>query len=299
MTVHLFRAAVLALPLALAVASTAFSAADKDTASEDPVVAIVNGIKVYRSDVMTARGRLPAQYHGISLSNIYPVIINSIIDRKLVAADARRQGILEDATVKRALVDLEDQFLQRLHLERYVEARMTDAAVKERYEKLVEENRNREEVRARHILVTTEAVAKEIIAELDGGADFAKLAKEKSIGPSAAKGGDLGYFTADKMVADFSKAAFAMKKGETAKMPTKTQFGWHVIKIEDRRALQPLPPEHLDKSLRTTLSREIRSGYIRELRGAAVIERFEVEDMFTDDPHAAGAGAKKPPGKHY
>lgn len=288
MTRFLFRAAALALPLTLAVASTAVSAGEKGAAAEDPVVAIVNGSEIFRSDVIEARDRLPPQFKGPSLTAIYPVILRSIVDRKLVAADARRRGLHEEKEVKRQLTNLEDKVLQRALLERYVDERMTDAAVSEQREKLIVENRTREEMRARHILVSTEEAAKAIIVELADGADFAALAKEKSIGPSASRGGDVGYFTPEKMIAEFAKAAFAMKKGEISKTPVKTEYGWHVIKVEDRRPVPPLPPERLEQTVRATLSREIRSEYIHKLRESATIKEFEFEEPPADEAGAGG-----------
>lgn len=296
MTLRLFRAAVLALPLTFAVASAVVFAEEKPAATQDPVAAIVNGDKIYQSDVLEARDRLPSQFHGMSLSSIYTVLLNSLIDRKLVAADARRHGILKDEDVKRMLAELEDRVLHRVYLERYVEEHMTEAALKAQREKLVAENRERVEIRARHIVVTTEAEAKKIIAELNDGADFATLAKEKSIGPSAQEGGNLGYFTKQKMVPEFAKAAFALDIGQISKTPIHTQYGWHVIKVEDRRAVPPIPADQLDRTARAILSKKIRADYLRNLRASATIERFKMKDLPKGETESGQGAVHNPHG---
>lgn len=296
MTLRLFRAAVLALPLTFAVASAVVFAEEKPAATQDPVAAIVNGYKIYQSDVLEARDRLPSQFHGMSLSSIYTVLLNSLIDRKLVAADARRHGMLKDEDVKRMLAELEDRILHRVYLERYVEEHMTEAALKAQREKLVAQNRERVEIRARHIVVTTEAEAKKIIAELNDGADFATLAKEKSIGPSAQKGGNLGYFTKQKMVPEFAKAAFALDIGQISKTPIHTQYGWHVIKVEDRRAVPPLPADQLERTARAILAKKIRADYLRDLRASATIERFKMKDLPKGEAESGQGAGHNPHG---
>jgi len=151
---------------------------------------------------------------------------------------------------------------------------MTDAALKEHYETTVAALSPEIEVHARHVLVTTEAEALEIIDELDKGADFAELAKAHSIGPSAAKGGDLDYFSHSGMVPEFADAAFAMELDEISKRPIRTQFGWHVVHVIDRREAPPPSFEDMEASLREQLSQEIGAGIIDELRGSATIEEF-------------------------
>ncbi|MCW5770881.1 MAG: peptidylprolyl isomerase, partial [Rhodospirillaceae bacterium] len=135
-----------------------------------------------------------------------------------------------------------------------------------------------EEIRASHILVKTEQEAKDIIVQLEKGADFAKLAKEKSIDPSKERNsGDLGFFTKDQMVKEFADAAFAMKKGETTKAPVKTQFGWHVIRVTDRRTKDAPKFDEVKDQLRQKLAESIAQEEITKLRSAAKIQRFDAE----------------------
>src|SRR2546422_929296 len=131
-----------------------------------------------------------------------------------------------------------------------------------------------EEVRARHILVEGEDEAKAIIEQLKGGADFATLAKEKSKDPGAAEGGDLGYFTKDQMVPEFADVAFKMYPGQLSN-PVKTQFGWHVIKVEDKRTRQPPEFEKVKDQIEAYLARKVQSDFIAKLRQSAKVERLD------------------------
>ena len=148
----------------------------------------------------------------------------------------------------------------------------------------MEDNPPRDEVKARHILVEEEEQAREIIAELDGGADFAELAEEHSTDPSAeGRGGDLGFFTRDRMVAPFAEAAFAMEPGTHSAEPVETQFGWHVILVEERR--EGTAPE-----------REAVEGQLQEIIAAEVIEdtRTELRETAEIEMNTFGGGAQAP-----
>ena len=149
---------------------------------------------------------------------------------------------------------------------------MTDEGLQATYQDYLAANPPAEELHARHILVETEEAAREVIALLDGGADFIGLAKERSTGPSGPKGGDLGYFTADQMVPEFSQAAAALEPGLHTAEPTQTQFGWHVIKLDDRRTAAPAAFEEVEPQLRQQLARESVAAIFKDLRAGIEIE---------------------------
>ena len=159
-----------------------------------------------------------------------------------------------------------------IYLDRAVVARVTDVAVRQAYAKFLEENPPTTEQRASHILLETEEEAREVITKLNDGADFAELAKESSTGPSAPKGGDLGYFSAGQMVPEFSAATDKLQPGEYTKAPTQTQFGWHVIKVEDRREVTQPAFAELENQLREELAREAVEAIMGDLRAAANVE---------------------------
>ncbi len=277
------RAAVLAVVFAVSVSSPAPAAEDKDEKRDDPVVAIVNGAPIQRSDVEEARGRLPAEMRQVPLQMVFGLLLDSLINTKLVAGQAREQGLHEEEGIKRRMTRIEDQILERALLLSYIEERVTEDALQERYKKLVEESKDKEEISARHILVETEGKAMEVIADLKKGEDFAELAKKQSTGPSASGGGDLGFFSADQMVPEFAKAAFALDKGQFTDTPVKTQFGWHVIKVEDRRAAKPPAVEKVSETLRNDLAREIGTAYIQGLRKKADVQRFKPDGSPLED----------------
>jgi peptidyl-prolyl cis-trans isomerase C len=255
----------------------AMAAPQAAIAQEDPVVAVVNGIKIVRSEIEEARLRLPERLSNVPLQSVYGMLVNSLVDTKLVAAEARKINLQNDKQVRKRLARIEEQILERAFLTAYIEKRITEAVLAEHYEKLIAANSAKEEVQARHILLEEKARALNVIKELEGGADFAELAKTRSKGPSASKGGDLGFFAEGQMVPAFSKAAFNLKKGEMTTDPVQTEFGWHVIKVEDRRPLQPLKRAQVEDQLRMAVSRELGTAYLQELRQTAIVQRFNLD----------------------
>ncbi|MBI2586640.1 MAG: peptidylprolyl isomerase [Rhodospirillales bacterium] len=275
---------------ALALALLVFAGVPAASAADDPVVATVNGAKIHLSQVRDAHKLLPAQYQQIPFETIFPGLLESIIDTKLAAADARAQKVEKSKEFKEQMTRLEEQVLQRIMLTRTVDKGVTDAAVRARYAQIAKELNSVEQIQARHILLKTEEDATAVIAELGKGGDFAALAKTRSTGPSAPEGGDLGFFTKGQMVPEFETAAFALKTGEYTQKPVKTQFGWHVIKVENRRAGEVPKFEEVEDGLRNDLSREVGAAYITGLREKAKISMFNAdgsplkEDSPTKEP---------------
>lgn len=261
----------------------------------DPVVATVNGTEIHRSDVEAARQDLPQQYQSFPFEIVYPALLERLIDGKLLVAAARAQGLATDQEVKARMVRLEDQVIQSVYLTRAVKAKLTDDVLKKRYEEYLKTNPPEPEVHARHILVKSEDEAKAVIKELKGGADFAELAKKSSSGPSAAKGGDLGFIKRGDVVPEFADAAFALKPGQYTETPVKTQFGWHVIKVEEVRQSTPPTFEEQKDELEREASRDTITEIVNELRGKAAITRFNADGSpkTEGDEKKGGAEPKK------
>jgi peptidyl-prolyl cis-trans isomerase C len=258
--------------LALALAATPMTlAAQEGGAEADAVVARVDGEEIRQSDVTAMARSLPSQYQS-QLKQLYPLLVQRLVDYKLAGKAGRAAGLAGDDKVKAFVARAEEQAIREVYLEREIEARVTDAMVQDAYQAHQAANPPAEEYQARHILLETEEAAREVIALLDGGADFAELAKERSTGPSGPKGGDLGYFTADQMVPEFSQAAAALEPGQHSAEPTKTQFGWHVIKLEDRRGSAPASLEEVEPQLRQQLARDALETVLDGLRDGAEIE---------------------------
>jgi len=265
-------AALLALGLAaLPLAASAQTQSETAAADENPIVARVNGAEILRSEVFALAGTLPPQYQQ-QIVQIYPLLVQRLVDFKLANAAGRAEGLAEDSEVKKRVAELTDRVIREVWIERAVEARMTDEALQERYKAHIAANPPGTEQHARHILVETEEEARAVIAELEGGADFAELAKSRSTGPSGPQGGDLGYFKNDQMVPEFSAAAEALEPGQYSKDPVQTQFGWHVIKLEDRREVAPPDFAELEPQLRQEFTRENVEIVLAELRKNAEIE---------------------------
>ena len=254
---------------------------------KDPVVAIVNGQQIRLSELEVAQQALPPQYRNMPLKSVYPALLDRIIDSKLVVADGRKNKIPDDPAFKKRMAFIEDQILQDFWLQKEIAKRVTPEKMKERYQERLKSTPAEEEVRARHILVATEDEAKALIAEIKKGGAFDKLAKEKSTDKaSGAEGGDLGWFKKSDMVKEFADAAFALKKGELTDNPVKTQFGYHVIKLEDRRQAPPPTFEELQDQIREELARETVTQILDQLRAGAKIEKFNI-DGSKAEPQAA------------
>jgi peptidyl-prolyl cis-trans isomerase C len=242
--------------------------------ASDPVVATVDGAPIYRSDVIAVQRTLPAQFQQIPIEVLFPAVVERLIDTKLVVNAGRKENLQNDDEVKRRLAGLEDRVIQEIYLSRKVEAGVNEQAVRERYEQMAKATPAKEEISARHILVQTEQQAKDVIADLKKGGDFAEIAKTKSMDPSGKQnGGDLGFFSREEMVPEFSEAAFKLKDGETTADPVKTQFGWHVIRVEARRTGSPAI-EEMREQITNDLSQELVTGMVGKLREGAKVERF-------------------------
>jgi peptidyl-prolyl cis-trans isomerase C len=296
---RVFRTALLSVAACgIALAAHAQTPAPAAPAAADPVVARVNGEELHRSDVTRMVAQLPPQVQQMPIEMIYPAVLDQLVSGKLVAAAGYKEKLGDLPEVKDEIKRAEERAVQRAYIQKAVKARITPKALDEAYQAYLKQNPPQDEVKASHILVEKEDEAKAIIAELQKGGDFAKIAKEKSKDPVAAQqGGDLGYFTKDAMVEPFANAAFAMKKGEISKEPVKSQFGYHIIKVEDRRA-QPQPTEEeVRPQLEQGLSKDIVTALVDELRNGAKVETFQMDGspMPKDEPKAAEPAPAAPP----
>lgn len=242
---------------------------------EDPVVAVVNGTQIKRSDLEAAHRQLPEQYRQMPLEMLYEPLLDRVIDSQLLLAEAEKQNLAEQPEVQEEIARARDSVLR----DSLVQQAIDEGSTKERLDAAYNALRTQpgfafEEVHARHILLGSEEEARAVIEQLQNGADFATLAKEKSTDPSAkSNGGDLGFFRREAMVPEFAEAAFTIEPGTIGKDPVKSQFGWHVIKVEERR--QTVPSfEEKEPELREQVAREIVNQLVADVRSGAKIERF-------------------------
>ena len=204
------------------------------------VVAVIDGKEVRMSELETAKNSVP-QLKDLPMEVVYNKLLEAYVNNKVVLEAAKKAGIQNRADVKKMISDAQDQILFQAYLSEQLKARMTPDKLQAIYNEEIKNFVPQDEVHARHILVATEKEAKDLIVQLKGGADFETLANQNSLdkNPNIDNGGDLGYFTKDMMIPEFGNAAFALKVGQISEKPVKTPFGWHVIKIEDKRKAAP------------------------------------------------------------
>lgn len=299
----LFSAALFSAVLAVPSVMTASHAVAQNPAPQSPpagaqeidpettVVARVNDAPVYLSQLLDMMDDLPPQYRQMPFQQIYPALLGRAVDTALLAKAARASDVADQEMVKRRIQAAEDRVLSQAWLNRSITSEITDDAIAARYATFAAEQAGSEELRARHILLASEADAKAVIDDLKAGADFAKLAEERSTGPSAVEGGDLGWFGKGQMVPEFEQAALALKPGAYTDAPVQTQFGWHVILLEDTRISEAPPLEQVRDQLTAEMTRELIEKRLAELREGADVTTFNLDGSV---PNATPAPAPAP-----
>jgi peptidyl-prolyl cis-trans isomerase C len=284
-----FAAATSALALAL------FASLPLRAEDANPVLAKVNGSEIRQSDVTLAEEEL-----GPSLAQMDPAtkkenVLAFLIDMKIVAKAAEDKKIEDRPDFKARLGFTRNRLLMDNLLAAEGKAAATDEAMKKVYQEAAKQIESEQEVHARHILVETEDEAKAIEADLKKGADFAELAKTKSKDPGAADGGDLGFFTKDQMVPEFSAVAFALEPGKISD-PVKSQFGWHIIKVEEKRNRKAPDFEQVKPQIETYVTRKAQAEYVAKLRESAKVERMD-QAANTPAPETKQPDSKMAPAK--
>ncbi len=260
-----------ALALALLLSAAPLSAQE---AGPDTVVATVNGAAITLGDLQAVRQDLPQLPPEMPGEIIYDGIRQQLVNQRLLSLAAEAAGISAEDAVTRTLEIQRQGLLAQFYLRRVVEERLTDAAVQAAYDARYGATPPVREVRASHILVSEEAKAQELRAEIEAGADFADLAREHGTDGTRNTGGDLGFFTRDVMVAPFADAAFAMEVGAVSQ-PVQTQFGWHLIKLTESRE-QPKPTlDEVRADLEEDLGQEIVQAALDELNAAATVRLMD------------------------
>lgn len=265
-------AAGLATALTIMIAPMQVSAQD----ASDKVILKFDGVEIRQSDFDLFQ-ELDPQFEQLQGAQKQLAILSALIDVKSLAKKATADKMDQDAVFQKRLEFLKDRSLHNAYFQKNVIANISDEDVKARFEKEIAAIEPEQELRARHILVKTAEEANAIIAELDGGADFVELAKTKSTGPSGPQGGDLGFFGKGQMVPPFEAAAFALEAGAYTKAPVQTQFGFHVIKLEEKRD-RPLPKfEEVQDQMRQVVLRERYLETVKEARSLSNVEILDEE----------------------
>jgi peptidyl-prolyl cis-trans isomerase C len=268
---HRFAARILGAVALAALLTAPIASRAEDS---DPVLARANGVDIRQSDLALAEEDIGSAMPQMGADQKRNYLITYLADVIILAQAADQHQLANRGDVKQRIEFERHKALMEALLQDAGKAAMTDDALHKVYDEAIKQTPNEEEVHARHILVATEGEAKDIQAQLKNGADFAKLAKEKSKDPGAAEGGDLGYFTKEQMVPEFADVAFKLDKGQISD-PVKTQFGWHIIQVLDKRT-KPTPSyDQVKSQLENYVARRAQADLVDNLRKSATIERFD------------------------
>jgi len=257
-----------------AVASVGYVVAQRSAVQADSeankgvIVATVGGNPVYLSEIAEFwHGN--SQLRNAPIELVYRDILNAVLEGKSLSYQAKAAGIDKSAAYKKELGRIQEQALIATYIKQKLDEGITDEALKAEYEKFVKQNPTEDEVQASHILVDNEELAKEIIKEINNGADFAELAAKYSIDSNGKNGGKLNYFKKGDMVPEFANAVFSMNVGDVTAEPIKTMFGWHVVKVTDRRKSASPEFEQVKDYLKMRLSEELYPEIIKQAKKAA------------------------------
>lgn len=263
----------------------------------NPVVATVDGKDITRVDVFRFIKMMPANVQQLPPQAIYPMALDQVVNTRLVQNKAEASGLENDPEVQQQMSMAKQQIIRSVYVQRAVDKEISDADLKKKYDEAIGGQPDVEELKAAHILVDSEAKAQDIIAKLKDGADFGKLAAENSGDPgNKDKGGDLGWFAKQDMVPEFADAAFKIGKGNISETPIKTQFGYHVVKVEDKRKRAKPAFEEMKPVLQTEVRREKLEAMLNEWKSAAKIEKFDINGDPVAEPEVApAAGAASAP----
>ena len=279
------RAGAAGLALVMALAAGAAPATAK-------VLARVNGVEITDEDFALARedleARLPREIQGPARDK---AILDNLIAAKVVAQKAEADKLPADPDFIRRLAYLREKLLTETYLGKLAAAANTDANIQKTYDDVAKSQKPEPEVHARHLLVQTEEEAKKALARVKGGEDFAAVAAEVSKDPGA-KGGDLGWFTKDRMVPEFAEAAFKLEPGQISE-PVKSQFGWHVIKLEEKRMKEFPKLDQVRDQVARYVMQKAENDEVVKLRDAAKIERFDAPQKGQKPQDAEPAEQKK------
>ncbi|MDA9734743.1 peptidylprolyl isomerase [SAR116 cluster bacterium] len=244
-----------------------------------PTVANVNNEDISLETMIHAMNELPPEIQSQPFMSYYEDLLERVIDIKLFAQEGKKMKLDEEPSVRAAIDFVIEKVLMQAFLSKYVQENIKEENLKASYNNFIADETSREEIKASHILMDTESEAIDVINMLNDGDDFEELAKDKSTGPSGPSGGDLGWFKRGQMVPPFEKAAFSLNKNEITQRPVQTQFGWHVIKIFDKRIPEAPSYENMKRKLIQDLERKIVSKKIQDLRNDALIEKLSSSEL--------------------
>jgi peptidyl-prolyl cis-trans isomerase C len=261
---------------------------------QDPVLGSVDGKLIYLSDLTRVTSTLPDQMRNLPFDSIMPVLLDRMIDHDALTMTARRAGLDKRPDIQRDMQAAADLVLERAWLAQIAPAQVTEAAIVARYNRQYANRPATDEVHARHILVGTEAEAKSVLDEVKRGSDFAAVARVVSKDPDGKQGGDLGFFRRDQVWPGFADVAFSLQPGQVSQKPVHNEFGWHVIKVEERRLVAPPTLSEVREKIRQDLIAQAVQAAISQARGQMIIHKFNLDGSEIEaSPQMTRAGVNR------
>ena len=257
---------------AMALMSALLLSAQAYAEGKGGIAATVNGKNITVAQIKDAYNMNPAIKAKVPFDKFYEKTLDVFIDGELVYQAAVADKVIKSAEYQKELKAMKEELARKVYVEKQVDKLVSENQLKKIYEDYKASFKSQKEVKAKHILVDSEAKAKEIIGKLNKGGNFDKLAKEYSKEPA-----DLGYFPKEAMVPEFSEAAFALKKGQYTKSPVKTQFGYHVIKVEDIRDAKPQPYEKIKPQLKGMAAQGAMGKLFDDIAAKAKVTKYDLK----------------------
>ena len=260
-------------------------------AGSDPVVGSVDGKLIYLSDLTRVTNTLPEQMRNLPFDAVMPVLLDRLIDHEALTMTARHAGLDKKPEIQREMRAAADLVLERAWLAQVTPSKVTEAAIEARFNREYANRPATDEVRARHILVGSEADAKSVLEELKGGADFAAVARVVSKDPDGKQGGDLGFFRRDQVWPGFADVAFSLRPGQIGPVPIHNEFGWHIVKVEERRLVAPPTLSEVREKIRRELTAQAVREAVADARSQMIIHKFNLDGSEIDaDPRITRTG---------
>ncbi len=267
------------------------------SANPNPIVASVDGKPIRLSDLGAAMQALPENLRGLPFDTLYPVLVDRLVDHQALVIMAKRTGLEDTPDVRKEIEAATERVLEGAYLAREASPKVTEQAIQATYNRQFANRAATEEIRARHILVPTEAEARNVIEDLRNGADFATLARTVSKDPDARNGGDLGFFRREQVWPAFADLVFGLQPGQVGANPIRNEYGWHVVKVEERRQVAPPTLAEAQPAIRQELLGHAVQQAVEQARGQVIIRRFNLDgtELETGPRFRSSLGADTPP----
>lgn len=256
-------------------------------AGNNGVAAVVNGEKITVEQIKNVYDSSEQIKNQVSFKDFYNKTLDTFVNGKVIYQEAVKAKVTETPEYKAQLDTAKEELARKIYLEKLVDENVSDADIKKLYDEYTSNFKPEKEIKAKHILVQTPEAAKEVIAKLNGGEKFDDLAKKYSKEPA-----ELGYFTKKVMVPEFGDAAFAMNKGEYSKTPVKTQFGYHVILVEDVRTSKPVPMERMKPQLKGMLAKGALAQAFKDVAKNTTVQKYDYDGKLITTPVQPQAAAQ-------